>query len=176
MWPGTSLLSALIEEPKGSESFACGTLWEYPGFKFPLIVFSHVCLEFAYSSLLFQFMVYSIMSKQQFELVSYCTFIDWRICLSYNTNLFIVQFRKWKWLRNKPGKATVNISYIFTIQSHFWDWDRDFFSLVSNGETDTETFDLWSQTLRLRLCFQWTGLKPWDHDWYHLSLSPGLKT
>ena len=46
----------------------------------------------------------------------------------------------------------------FPIQSHYWDWDRVFLSLVSNCETDNETFELVYQMLRLRFSVQWTGL------------------
>jgi hypothetical protein len=37
-------------------------------------------------------------------------------------------------------------------------------------------FWFWSKKVRLKLSFQWTGLKHWDRDWYHPSPSLGLKT
>ena len=46
----------------------------------------------------------------------------------------------------------------------------------SNCDTDSETFYLWSQTLRLRLSFQWSGIKPRDRNWYHPSLSLCIET
>ena len=52
----------------------------------------------------------------------------------------------------------------------FGDWDGDFLCLVLIFQTYTETFDFLSQTLRLRLRFQRTGLKPRYRDWYSLSL------
>ena len=51
------------------------------------------------------------------------------------------------------------------MQSQFWDWDRDFWPLVSNCETDIDTFDMQPQTLRPRLSFHRSGLKTQDWDW-----------
>jgi hypothetical protein len=73
-------------------------------------------------------------------------------------------------------KFAETLTETILMQSHFLDWDQDFLLLVSNCETDTETFYSWSQTLRTRLNFPWSGLKPLDQDWYQPSLSLGLKT
>ena len=66
------------------------------------------------------------------------------------------------------------------------DWDWDFWLLVSRVKTETKTFhfglkswdwdSLLSRELRLILRLWIGGLKDWDRDWDHSSLSLSLET